>query len=67
MRQLKLILISNSLRSKNIVITVCYDNFIRPDECFRLHCEYGITVGASAVDIEDTIFKNFYRNVTIRK
>jgi len=31
--QRKLIFISKLLISKNIVMTVCYDNFIRSDEC----------------------------------
>jgi len=38
----------------------CFDNFCRSGESMRLHCEFGISVGAPADDIKDAVFNNFY-------
>ena len=58
--QRKLIFISKISRLNNDVMKACFDNFYRSDESLRLHCEFDISVGATADDIRDAVFNNFY-------
>ena len=35
------------------------------DESMRLHCEFGVFIGAPADDIRDAVFNNFYSRPSI--